>query len=55
MRPRAGRFLRPRRLLPGPAWAVLCVLVDEYGLPKVREALARYGEVLDAGVDATAP
>src|SRR3954452_15057647 len=27
MRPRAGRFLRPRRLLPGPAWAVLCVLV----------------------------
>ena len=27
MRPRAGRSLRPRRLLPGPAWAVLCVLV----------------------------
>jgi uncharacterized membrane protein len=38
-----------------PGRAVLCVLVDEYGLPKVREALARYGEVLDAGVDATAP
>ena len=27
MRPRAGRSLRPRRLLPGPAWAFLCVLV----------------------------
>jgi uncharacterized membrane protein len=38
-----------------PGHAVLCVLVDDYGLPQVREALAPYGEVVEAGVASTAP
>jgi len=33
-----------------PGHAVLCVLVDTDGLVRVREALGRYGEVLDAEV-----
>jgi uncharacterized membrane protein len=31
-----------------PGQAVLCVLVDEKGLPELREAVGRYGEVLVA-------
>jgi uncharacterized membrane protein len=38
-----------------PGHAVLCVLVEERGLAQVREALAVYGEVLEAGVEPTAP
>ena len=38
-----------------PGSAVLCVLVEEDGLPSVREALEPYGEVLEAGVERTEP
>jgi uncharacterized membrane protein len=38
-----------------PGHAVLCVLVEEQGLAEVRDALAVYGEVLEAGVEPTAP
>jgi uncharacterized membrane protein len=38
-----------------PGHAALCVLVDEYGLPQVREALASYGDVLETGLEPTAP
>ena len=38
-----------------PGHAVLCVLVDDDGMPRVAAALGRYGEVLEAGVAATGP
>ena len=38
-----------------PGHAVLCVLVDDDGLPRVRAQLGGYGEVLEAGVAATDP
>jgi uncharacterized membrane protein len=38
-----------------PGRALLCVLVDAVGLVRVREALARYGDVVDAEVPPPAP
>ena len=38
-----------------PGHAVLCVLVGESGLPRLREALEPYGEVVEAELSPAAP